>query len=74
MPDMNHALEDYLASLPDEDWQALCARVRPPEAPEVDRGAIAAAESEGRWRDAGSLKAAQLWQQINDENRKLTEG
>jgi hypothetical protein len=27
---MNSALEDYLASLPEEDWQALSARVRPP--------------------------------------------
>lgn len=31
MPDINSAIEDYLASLPDEDWQALSARVRPPQ-------------------------------------------
>ncbi len=74
MPDMSHALEDYLASLPDEDWRALCARVRPPEVPGVDRGAIAAAESEGRWRDAAALKAAWLWQQTEEENRKRNEG
>jgi hypothetical protein len=30
VPDFTNALEDYLASLPDEDWQALSARVRPP--------------------------------------------
>jgi hypothetical protein len=31
VPDFTNALEDYLASLPDEDWQALSARVRPPQ-------------------------------------------
>ncbi len=32
MPDINSAIEDYLASMPDDDWTALCARVRPPAA------------------------------------------
>jgi hypothetical protein len=30
MPDLNAAFEDYLASMAEADWQALCARVRPP--------------------------------------------
>lgn len=30
MPDLQAAIEDYLAALPDEDWRALTARVRPP--------------------------------------------
>ena len=34
VPDFTNALEDYLASLADEDWQALSARVRPPAAEE----------------------------------------
>lgn len=33
MPDINTAMEDYLAALPDDDWRALCARVRPPDEP-----------------------------------------
>jgi hypothetical protein len=31
MPDFSAAIEDYLASMPEADWQALCARVRPPD-------------------------------------------
>ena len=31
MADVQAAIEEYLAGLPDEDWQALCARVRPPD-------------------------------------------
>jgi hypothetical protein len=27
------AVEGYLASLPECDWRALCARVRPPDEP-----------------------------------------
>ena len=34
MPDFTNALEDYLAALPEDDWQALTARVRPPSAEE----------------------------------------
>jgi hypothetical protein len=33
MPDLQAAIEDFLAGLPDEDWRALCARVRPPTEP-----------------------------------------
>ena len=31
VPDLTNAIEDYLAGLSDEDWQALAARVRPPQ-------------------------------------------
>ena len=64
-------IRQRVAEMSAAEFDQLVRDTRPPE---VDRGAIAAAEAQGRWRDAGSLKAAQLWQQINDENRKLTEG
>lgn len=64
-------IRQKIALMSDDEFDRLVRNTRPPK---VDRGAIAAAESEGRWRDAAALKAAQLWQQINDENRKLTEG
>ena len=36
VPDLTSAIEDYLASLSDEDWQALAARVRPPQTASSD--------------------------------------
>jgi hypothetical protein len=33
MPDLQAAVEEWIARLPDEDWNALCARVRPPAEP-----------------------------------------
>jgi hypothetical protein len=33
MPNLQAVLEDYLAGLPDDDWDALTARVRPPTEP-----------------------------------------
>lgn len=38
MGDLKAALEDYLAQLPQEEWWALCARVRPPDEPEIIGG------------------------------------
>jgi hypothetical protein len=38
MGDLKAALEDYLAGLPQEEWRALCARVRPPDEPEIGGG------------------------------------
>jgi hypothetical protein len=38
MADLQAAVEDYLAALPDGEWRALCLRVRPPDEPrEVNR-------------------------------------
>ena len=42
MPDLHDAIEDYLASLPDADWQALAARVRPPAEEETPATQFAA--------------------------------
>jgi hypothetical protein len=33
MGDLKAALEDYLAQLPQDEWRALCARVREPSEP-----------------------------------------
>jgi hypothetical protein len=33
MTNLEALLEDYLAGLPDDDWDALTARVRPPIEP-----------------------------------------
>jgi hypothetical protein len=40
MTDLNAAFEEHLASLPDADWRALVARVRPPTDPATARAAI----------------------------------
>ncbi len=70
----NAMIERRIAEMSDDDFRSLVSRTRPPEVPGVDRGAIAAAESEGRWRDAAALKAAWLWQQTEEENQKRNEG
>jgi hypothetical protein len=33
MPDLQSAMEDYLAALPPDDFRCLVARVRPPDEP-----------------------------------------
>src|SRR5262245_30301088 len=38
MADLQVALEEHLASMSDEDWAALAARVRPPADPEPGKG------------------------------------
>lgn len=34
--DLQAAVEEWIARLPDEDWSALCARVRPPDEPATE--------------------------------------
>jgi hypothetical protein len=31
--DLQAAVEEWISRLPDEDWNSLCARVRPPAEP-----------------------------------------
>jgi hypothetical protein len=33
MGDLQSAMEDYLSHLPQDEWRALCARVREPHEP-----------------------------------------
>ncbi|WP_261876904.1 hypothetical protein [Mycobacterium marinum] len=33
MYDLQVAIEEWIAQLPDEDWRALVARTRPPDCP-----------------------------------------
>jgi hypothetical protein len=33
MPDLQSAVEEFLAGLPPDEWRALCARVREPSEP-----------------------------------------
>jgi hypothetical protein len=60
MADLHASVEEYLAGLPDEDWRALAARVRPPEPtdPVSARASIA-------------HKAGQLLNVARDENGAL---
>jgi hypothetical protein len=47
MPDLQSAVEDWLAAMPEKDFRALVCRTRPPDEPFVET-APARSEQDGR--------------------------
>lgn len=59
MGDIAEAFEQHLASLPDEDWNALVARVRPPKPqpnPPIP-GEVEQSDHVGKGRNEGLAEA-----------------